>query len=499
MVGGRPRTPVPGPAQRGRALAGLVREKLLGTGNASPALTFRMRRIATAATGLMALLMATVARPDAARDGLDDPAFAMQGSRVLTAVPSPAQPFGVPAIADVAADAQGRIYLLTGSTNPEAAVPTVLRLDRRGRLDAAYGVDGRAVVPTVGAFGSGSLVPALAVDRDGNAFVAAVRRREDGNSCTALHRLNADGSHDESFRPFPPDRCTDFGNPWSGELPFWFVRLGLHQGRLLMTGPTRADGGSPGTGLARLEVDGRPVAGFGVGGLLRPGEWGGGVALDGNRTIGLGVGCLRALDPAGLPEPGFGKGGCSPIAPQDPQISPLDLGRDSSNRIVMLATGLPVAGQPTACRGCLSRRAASGALDADFNPGGLSPGPPGWVYLWPLAAGGAPVNAVPRAIVPRPGARLAAFADLDVVPAGRKGQIVALTPEGAPDLRFGPLSTPGRLDLLVDGAPAQLGIVAAATPAGLVVVLSPLEGSGFIERHIVRHLIDDGVLSAGFE
>ena len=418
----------------------------------------------------------------------------------LSVTSGPSQAHGVPVVWDVAADAAGRIYLLTGASTAEGTFPAVVRLDRSGRMDSSYGDGGRAVVPTTGAFESSNLIPALAVDADGNAFVGAIRRRDDFGYCTALHRLRANGSHDEGFLPFPPDRCTDFGSPVVGALGAWFVRLGLHQGRLLLSGPTTVGGGI-GFGLARLEIDGTPVAGFGTGGLLRPASFSGLLSLDANRTVGFGLpGCLSALDPSGLLDIHFGNAGCAPVVLPDPTGFFLDLIRDASNRIVSLGTGFPVSAQPTTCRGCLFRHLANGALDLSFNPAGLSGGPPGSVYLWPLAVGSSMSDVFPRAIVARPGSRLAAFADIRVSPTGRSGQILALTPDGAPDLRFGPASTPGRVDLMVDGNLSQLGILAAVTPAGMAVVLSPIpDTSTAADRTIVRHLIDDRLAADGFE
>lgn len=209
---------------------------------------------------------------------------------------------------------------------------------------------------------------------------------------------------------------------------------------------------------------------------------------------------LSALDPSGLLDINFGNAGCAPVMQPNPQNIFLDLVRDASNRIVSLGTGFPVAGQPTTCRGCIARYLANGALDVGFNPAGLSTGPQGSVYLWPLAVGSSMSDVFPRAIVARPGSRLAAFADVRGSPTGRSGQILAMTPDGAPDPRFGPASTPGRVDLMVDGNLSQLGILAAVTPAGMAVVLSPIpDASTSADRTIVRHLIDDRLAADGFE
>lgn len=243
-------------------------------------------------------LVTSTARASAPRDGIDDPGFGVGGQVTLSVTSGPSQAHGVPVVWDVAADAAGRVYLLTGASTAEGTFPAVVRLDRSGRMDSSYGDGGRTVVPTAGAFESSSLIPALVVDADGNAFVGAIRRRADTSYCTTLHRLRADGSHDDSFLPFPPDRCTDFGSPVVGALGAWFVRLSLHQGRLLLSGPTAAGGNAVGAGLARLELDGTPVPGFGAGGLLRPASFSGGLSLDANRTVGFGLpGCLRAVSP----------------------------------------------------------------------------------------------------------------------------------------------------------------------------------------------------------
>jgi hypothetical protein len=376
----------------------------------------------------------------------------------------------------------------------------VVRLDRSGRFDPSYGDAGRAMVPTIGAFEASSLVPALAVDDAGNALVGAIRRRADSGYCTALHRLRADGSHDESFLPFPPDRCTDFGSPFVGNLAFWFVRLNLHQGRLLLSGPT-ASGNSVGAGLARLELDGTPVTGFGAGGLLRPADFSGGLSLDANRTVGFGApGCLSALDPAGLPDAGFGNAGCAPLVFPDQRYLVLELIRDESDRAVTLGAGLPSLGNLISCQACITRYLASGARDISFNAAGLSFGQPGSVFFWSYTGG---IFGEPRVsaqeIVARSGSRLALFAYMKTTPTG-SGQIRALTPEGAPDLRFGPVSTPSWVDFPIEGNVSDLGIKAAATPAGLIMVLSPvLSGSPTFDRHIVRHLIDDQLEADGFE
>jgi hypothetical protein len=444
----------------------------------------------------------TSARADTPRDGLDDPGFGVGGQVTLSVFPGPTQPHGVPVVWDVAADAAGRIYLLTSASSPAGTFPAVVRLDRSGRVDASYGDAGRAVVPTTGAFEASNLVGALSVDAAGNAFVGAIRRRADTSYCTALHRLRADGSHDDGFPPFPPERCTDFGSPFVGNLAFWFVRLNLHQGRLLLSGPTAAGGNAVGAGLARLELDGTPVPGFGAGGLLRPASFSGGLSLDADRTVGFGPpGCLSALDPNGLPESGFGNAGCAPLIFLDARSLVLDLVRDESNRIVTLGAGLPNSVQLISCQAGILRHHASGARDLSFNAAGLSFGPPGSVCFWSYLGAAFPESRVStRAMIARPGSRLAAFADVRVSPTGRSGQILALTPDGAPDLRFGPASTPGRVDLMVDGDLSQLGILAAVTPAGMAVVLLPIPStSTTVDRTIVRHLIDDQLTADGFE
>jgi hypothetical protein len=446
-----------------------------------------------------ALIDMSVAVASPARDGLLDPGFGQSGRVTITAAESPEQPFGAPYIQDVAADARGRIYLLTWASSPGDTRPAVIRLDRSGRVDPSYGVAGRSIVPTVGLFDSINLFPALEVDGEGNALVAAIRRREDSSYCTALHRLRADGSHDDAFLPFPPSRCTDFGSPLFAGQSAWAIALDHHEGRLLLTGPTER-AGTVGTGIARLEADGSPVAGFGVGGLLRPGaNWSWGVAIDGGRTIGYDGFCLRALDPTGTLEPGFGTNGCADLFPHGRQTFPQFLVRDEANRILPMGRGFGGLGGQLPCKACMTRRLPNGAADLTFNAAGLSVGPPGWVYLWPPLAG-QPQDAVPRSVMTRRGSRL--FVSADFQSSGNRfGQILSISAAGAPDLRFGPEATPGQLNLSVDGPPSsQIGIVADETPAGMIVVLSPIPSTATEpDRHVIVHLIDDLLLADGLE
>jgi uncharacterized delta-60 repeat protein len=403
----------------------------------------RFARVALAAT--IAASPASAAPP---RDGLHDPGFGTQGIRELSVWPSPGQPFPISRIDGVAVDAQGRIYLLTWDYFESAPLLAVVRLDRRGEIDPEYGEAGRASVPMAGAALSWRISPVIVVEPDGTAFVAAIRNRDGSGLCTALHRLNRDGSHDSGFQPFPPDRCTDFGAPLAPPLEDWRVGLQVHQGQILLVGPTGSGGPEPGTGLARLTTAGQPVAGFGSNGLLRPAAWGRGLSLDGHRTVGLRNLCLSALDPSGQLDPDFGNGGCAPLAMPDPAFFVYDLLRDDSNRIVTF--GIGSAWHGSICRACLSRRLVTGALDVNFNPDGLGPAPPGWAYLWPRTAPDARF-VVPETVIARSGSRLAAVAAIGPGSPGTSVEVVALTADGEPDPRFGDESKPGRRALRFDG------------------------------------------------
>jgi uncharacterized delta-60 repeat protein len=138
------------------------------------------------------------------------------------------------------------------------------RLTADGSLDAAFGQNGFARVPTTG-LSSNLQISASALMSDGRIVVAGRGGTSPGDAFVA--RLRADGTLDPSFASGVGYRWVDFGSPEIDVLGDMAVQS---DGKIVLAGHGYFIGTGNNIVLARLNPDGALDSTFGAGGLARP-------------------------------------------------------------------------------------------------------------------------------------------------------------------------------------------------------------------------------------
>ena len=171
-----------------------------------------------------------------------------------------------------------RKILVVGSGNGQANDFVVVRLNRDGSRDAAWGDDGKAIVD----FGGLEHGNAAALQRDGKLVVAGRSDSQDGSNAMAVARFDKRGELDPTFDPGGPDgdgKKLLAGPPGASQYDAAAV-LVQRDGRIVLTGQGYGDnydiavtrltssGAVDGTEWDRGAFDGQALA---FGGALTPG------------------------------------------------------------------------------------------------------------------------------------------------------------------------------------------------------------------------------------
>lgn len=292
--------------------------------------------------------------------------------------------------------------------------------------------------------------------------------------CQLVFALDATGNIDPGYGPGPGPECTYFGYPAPppGSAGALYDVVGLAtaaaDGKAFISGPVTVN--APGSVIARLDAQGRFDQEFsGVGrvfldtsttvglysnsGLTALAD--GGVLVAASRSSS-GVrsrGVLR-LDADGAPVAGFGVGGFAgaALAGQIGLELGLDVDANGAPVVAGLSRFLPLS-QPDQCNYCVLRFTALGLPDPDFNSQGVHAGVAGTAEItYPIGAWSGSVQAIRL----RNGGKLL-LAGTSQAPTPSNGYLVgmvSLLEDGRYDPRFGDPTTPGRQQLSPAGIDA---------------------------------------------
>ncbi|MFN0183685.1 MAG: delta-60 repeat domain-containing protein [Aquabacterium sp.] len=217
----------------------------------------------------------------------------------------------------VAVQADGKVLVAGSSAGGGGTGLAVVRYLRDGRLDTAFGSNGRVVL-MVGA--RQDVAQAIAVQADGRILLAGHSLQRQADHDFLLVRLLADGRPDPAFGQ-RGHVLTDFG----GDSDRASAVLVLPDGRIVAGGQSNVNRATTGVdfALARYHPDGRLDPSFGAGGKvvapILPGSTGDRVralalqAVDGQQRLlavgGEGDFTIARFNAAGALDAGFGQGG----------------------------------------------------------------------------------------------------------------------------------------------------------------------------------------------
>lgn len=285
--------------------------------------------------------------------------------------------------------------------------------------------------------------------------------------CQLVFALDANGNVDPAYGPGPGPECTDFGYPAPppGSTGALYDVAGLAtaaaNGKAFVSGPVTAN--APGSVIARLDAQGRFDPGFSGDGRvfldasttvglysnsgLAALPDGGVLAAAGRSSSGVFHRGVLRLDADGAPVAGFGVGGFAGAALAGEIGLGLGLDVDATGAPVVagLSRYLPPS-QPDQCNYCVLRFTALGLPDPDFNSQGIHAGVAGTAEIsYPAGASSGNVQAIRL----RNGARflLAGTNQAPAPPGGYLVGMVSLLEDGSYDPRFGDPTTPGRQQL----------------------------------------------------
>jgi len=438
------------------------------------------------APGFAALLIASAAMADDARDGIADPRFGSGGVATFTTIGTST----VSAPRDVVELADGKL-LVVGRGRRSTSFrdqPAVFRLTAEGAIDSTFGEAGLFLYPEAGltAPNGGSASSAVELS-DGRIVVVGSKVSFDpfqNSGCTVVFALTANGALDSTYGPGPGPACMSFGFPFA----LFYDAIGN-----IARGPGNTvfvsgllGSGAPGSAvIARLDAQGQFDAGFNDDGLAYFGSTfysgmavrsltsvGGEIFVQGGQG-GTGPAVAR-LAANGQLVGSFGNGGIASVdvfPGQDENAVGFDV--DSDGRTALMSFTYESTGS---FQVAVVRFDAAGDLDSGFNADGQHPGSVGIAYLQPAAPG----NTTPTAGV--------AWRGTTMIAGLRPGfAVAALSEDGTYVSKFGDVATPG----------------IASFPLGTAWFITVLRNGGIIIAGTpstkLLKLVDDEMLVDGFE
>lgn len=468
---------------------------------------------------LVALGSSAVAAP--ARDGTLDPSFGNSGiARFETLADGAIAPSLLNRIVPMAG---GHALLLGAGRRPgtsEPLLPLVVRIDRHGAPDPAFGTAGAYLLPAlpgIDIFGARAF--GAAVLADGRIVVVSGVAKDQFSAntsyddCAWVFAMTSTGSLIADYGPTGAPGCVDFGDSsgvtYQGTPPVGSIAVVDADGRVLVGGYPHDLPGSGESALARLAPDGRLDLGFGAQGRLRfggsrfvqpsaaPGFLAGAPVLVAPAGVGAQCGVVRfGVD--GVLDPTYGDQGFAGAAwttLQDARSVIGGIALDRQGRALVAGYSRTFfGGGTTICDSCVTRFLPNGSIDLTFNAAGTWPGPPGSALIVAVEQAAAATLSV------------MARADGRVILAGTAGGMpgeehllaLALREDATSETRFGPESTPGRLRLTLapDGGATIFGDAVLSGDGGVLLGgWLPIPGGGIA----VARLVDDLVFSDSAE
>ena len=419
----------------------------------------------------------------------------------------------------------GGALLLGAGSRPgtfEPLLPLVVRIDRFGAADPGFATGGAYLLPELpGVDDTGARAFGAAVLADGRIVVVSAVPRgffptafASFDDCAWVFALTPAGTLVEGYGPDAGPGCVDFGDSSNVTYldfpPVGSITAVDAQGRVLLGGRPHDLPGSGESALARLGPDGRLDAAFGAQGRLRYGAdrfvlpstspgfvAGPQVLLAPAAGAGGRTGLLR-FSADGVVDANYGDQGFAGTAwttMQDAWNFIGGIALDRQGRALVAGYSRTFSGGGvTTCDACVTRFLPDGSLDLTFNAAGTWPGAPGSALIVAVPQGAAAALSV----LARGDGRVLLAGTSGGPPGEERLLVLALREDAAPETRFGPESTPGRVQLsLAPGAGGTIfGDAVLANDGGVLLGgWLGIAGGGIA----VARLVDDLVFGDSFE
>ncbi len=455
-----------------------------------------------------------------ARDGLPDPSFGGTGVVYINTLLSGTTAWD--SISDLVEQPDGRV-LVVGSvrdTVSQFRSPALARLRLDGSLDTSFGVGGVARLTTAQVpMANGGQANAAGLLGDGRIVVVGSLYAGSGAAsfltCRLIYALSANGRLDTSYGTAPGPGCVVFGDPETGTRNHPDGAITVVQNDRVLIPAWRFNEGAFEDLIVGLNANGQLDGFFAQGGfffgdnfrhfapsgrLATAADGDEAVIVLGQRTDALGhFGGFRAFNLGGV-DSTFGDAGYAfaPFTELPAESSIVSLARDGAGRWLVGGKVLinPVPNPNVLCDVCVARINADGTLDNTFNASNQHPGGPGIARVQEVNGG----TVVKIMITPDQRIKIAAVANSPSGSgSGRDFTMYALQGNGAFDLRFGDVASPGKLFLNVGGDTAADDLLTAASLATGNKALLAGNRLGTGGGWVVVRLMDDLVFANGFE